>query len=135
MTSPSIFAHQATRHKDFLAAQARRERGHEMRSRAEERFSALEAKVKQKEPEVHKCLEDVRARLADELDMRSTSQESIVQDMMRFMQHFETSISMSGQRQEKTKDRATGGAPGIRDDTHQVRGKFRGREPRDDAGV
>ena len=28
---------------------------------------------------------------------------SQVQDMMRFMQHFETSISKSGQRQEKTK--------------------------------
>lgn len=83
--------------------EVRRERGHDMRQRAEERFSALEAKVKQKEPEVHRCLEEVRVRLADELDMRSTSQESIVQDMMRFMQHFETSISMSGQRQEKTK--------------------------------
>eukprot|EP00434_Breviolum_minutum_P019574 symbB.v1.2.017268.t1/scaffold1347.1/size123984/5 len=83
--------------------EVRRERGHDMRQRAEERFSALEAKVKQKEPEVHRCLEEVRVRLADELDMRSTSQESIVQDMMRFMQHFETSISKSGQRQEKTK--------------------------------
>ena len=30
---------------------------------------------------------------------------SKVQDMMRFMQHFETSISKSGQRQEKTKVR------------------------------
>jgi len=83
--------------------EVRRERGHDMRQRAEERFSVLEAKVKQKEPEVHRCLEEVRVRLADELDMRSTSQESIVQDMMRFMQHFETSISKSGQRQEKTK--------------------------------
>lgn len=83
--------------------EVRREKGHEMRQRAEERFSVLEAKVKQKEPEVHRALEEVRVRLAEELEMRSTSQESIVQDMMRFMQHFETSISKSGQRQEKTK--------------------------------
>lgn len=83
--------------------EVRRERGHEMRQRAEERFSELEAKVKQKEPEVHKSLEEVRVRLAEELEMRSSSQESIVQEMMRIMRHFETSISESGKRQLKTK--------------------------------
>mmetsp|Transcript_62101 Transcript_62101/g.116138 ORF Transcript_62101/g.116138 Transcript_62101/m.116138 type:complete len:310 (+) Transcript_62101:35-964(+) len=83
--------------------EVRREKGHDMRQRAEERFSSLDARVKQKEPEVHKHLEEVRARMSMELQMRSSSQESMVQDMMRFMAHFEKSISESGQRQEKTK--------------------------------
>ncbi|CAE7799062.1 unnamed protein product [Symbiodinium sp. CCMP2592] len=83
--------------------EARRHKGHEMRQRAEDRFSSLDSRIKQKEPEVLRHLEDVRARMSMELQMRSTSQESMVQDMMRFMAHFEKSISESGERQEKTK--------------------------------
>ncbi|CAK9009541.1 unnamed protein product [Durusdinium trenchii] len=88
--------------------EVRRERGHEMRQRAEERFSEnkfeeMSSALFHQEPEVHKSLEEVRVRLAEELEMRSSSQESIVQEMMRIMRHFETSISESGKRQLKTK--------------------------------
>ncbi|CAJ1330694.1 unnamed protein product [Effrenium voratum] len=94
---------QAIRKRLAEEKEARRSRGHDMRERAEERFDAVERQVRQKEPQVRQGLEEVRQRLADELEMKSSSQESMVQDMMRFMAHFEQSISESGQRQEKTK--------------------------------
>mmetsp|Transcript_14988 Transcript_14988/g.26256 ORF Transcript_14988/g.26256 Transcript_14988/m.26256 type:complete len:311 (+) Transcript_14988:55-987(+) len=83
--------------------EARTIRGDEMRTTADVRYRELEKKMAVKDPQVRKGLDDVRQRMADELEERTSAQERKIADMMKFMGEFEQSISEAGRRQEKAK--------------------------------
>jgi len=84
-------------------AEARTSKGDEMREAADVRYRALEKRMNDKDPQVQKGLEDVKQRLAEELNLRTSHQEGMIADMMKFMAEFEQSISEAGRRQDKAK--------------------------------